>query len=83
MEVPTWSSLLCTGSFLDVLTQLSLILILINRSSRLMVRSSPDRGWIIVVIALIPSKAISLAFLIVEGQEMGSYMLDISPGAGV
>lgn len=57
-RIRTRSSLLCTSCFLDILTQFSLILILINRSSRLMIRSSPDRGWVIVVIALIPSKAV-------------------------
>ena len=66
----TGSGLLCTGSFLDILTQFSLILILINRTSRLMIRSSPNRRWVIFVIALISSKAVSRLVTVLRGMEI-------------
>lgn len=48
-----------------------------------MIRSSPDRGGIIVVIALIPSKAVSLVFSVDIRRVGRAHMLDISPGATV
>jgi len=54
-EMLTWRSLLGTCGFLDVLTQLRLILILIDGPGRLMARTggSSDRRLVVVVVLLI------------------------------
>lgn len=52
----TRSSLFGTSRFLDIDSKLGLVPILIHRSCGLMIRSCSDRGWVVLVIALIPTQ---------------------------